>query len=1046
MTHLSGVAPGSPGAPVDAWVGEMREERRIVTAVFADIVGSTALTERLDLEDARDILGGAIRLVIAQVDALGGTVKDLAGDGVLALFGAPVAHEDDAERAILCGLGITNAIADYGAELAGRWGLEGFSVRVGIETGRAVLGQLGGGSRVEYGATGDVLNTAARLQSQADPGQVLVGTATRAMVESRFVWDAPQTFAAKGKHLPVVASVVRAYSPHRHLPPVFDEVPLVARSTEMQVIGSAIERLRDGDGSVVAFIGDAGVGKSRLVEEARRVFARGVSARWLETGGSSFATSVPYLLYRNLVLSWLGVPLNAGRESVLRVVEERAATLPAGQAEPLRNLMSVLSGAAVEGTGAEAVQERVFSSMQALLRALASEQPLAVVLEDLQWSDPTSLLLTERVVGLAVECPLLLMVTVRPEPAALASLERIGEVGGDRMVCVSLAPMTRDDDRKLLRALLGGADLPRSLEERLLDTTDGNPFFVEEQARALATTGALERAQGRLHFVGAPDLQLEPTVERALIARIDRLGEQEHQTLLAASVLGSSFDARLVSVLTGFDASAELDELKRADFVCSADAEDGSDTFRFRHALVQEASYGSLLRRQRRSLHARAAAALEARYQGRQDEIAATLGHHLAEGGDPERAIGYLRTAAQDAAATFANEEAATLAREALALIDRSSPELADSDRRAATQLLGIQAAAERALARYDAAVHAFRGQLALIEAENHLGRARIRALIGQTLMDAHRYDEALAELDRAEAAVAGPPEGEEAFAAWLDVMLARGSVHYWLADHEQYSDLLARVEPIVAARANRQQRIAYYGSVRAALWRRDKYVISDDLARFDGELFEAEHDTPDEEARAWALFQHGFTLMWHRDLAEAQPLLRESLAAAEHLGSTLLRARALTYLMLTARLRGDASESADLVEPVHEAAVEAELPEYDAMAAATRAWLASRSGDEAAVKREAVRALDLWSSLPNRYPVDWLACFPLLGVAAKRRDLPDAQRWVQMMLSEQQQRLPDSIAQPLRDGLAAADRGDAATAIAHFDDALVSARVQGYL
>jgi class 3 adenylate cyclase len=167
---------------------QMREDRRIVTALFADIVGSTAITERLDPEDARDVIGGAVALMIEHVDALGGTVKDLAGDGVLALWGAPIAHEDDAERAVLCGLRIIDVIADHGVDVLERWGLQEFSVRVGIETGRAVMGRVGGGSRVEYGATGDVLNTAARLQSHAEAGCVLVGAATRGMIEDRFTW------------------------------------------------------------------------------------------------------------------------------------------------------------------------------------------------------------------------------------------------------------------------------------------------------------------------------------------------------------------------------------------------------------------------------------------------------------------------------------------------------------------------------------------------------------------------------------------------------------------------------------------------------------------------------------------------------------------------------------------------------------------------------------------------------------------------------------------------------------------------------------------
>src|SRR5215212_6785723 len=185
----------------------MREERRVVTALFADMAGSTALGERLDPEDSREIVGRALALMVREVEGLDGVVKDLAGDGVLALFGAPIAHEDDAERAIVCGLQIIRSIDGFADEVRSQWGIPDFGVRVGVETGTAVLGPIGGGAKIEYGATGDVINTAARLQSEAEPGAVLVGDFTRRIVEHRFDWGPRRELRLKGKQMPITAAV-----------------------------------------------------------------------------------------------------------------------------------------------------------------------------------------------------------------------------------------------------------------------------------------------------------------------------------------------------------------------------------------------------------------------------------------------------------------------------------------------------------------------------------------------------------------------------------------------------------------------------------------------------------------------------------------------------------------------------------------------------------------------------------------------------------------------------------------------------------------------
>ncbi len=250
---------------------DLREERKVVTVVFADLVGSTALAERLDPEEVRLVVGEAMARMVSIVDDLGGTVKDLAGDGVLALFGAPVAHEDDAERAVRAGMRIAAEVGAYAAEVERSWGVGGFDVRVGVETGPVVLGPVGAGSRVEYAAFGDTVNTAARIQSEAEPGGVLVGAGTRRLVEPLFTWSEPRALTVKGKARPVRASAVTGVgAPHPRLRGLGGvTVSIVGRGRELETAGQLVEAVLAGAGGALFVTGEAGIGKTRLVAEIR---------------------------------------------------------------------------------------------------------------------------------------------------------------------------------------------------------------------------------------------------------------------------------------------------------------------------------------------------------------------------------------------------------------------------------------------------------------------------------------------------------------------------------------------------------------------------------------------------------------------------------------------------------------------------------------------------------------------------------------------------------------------------------------------------------
>jgi class 3 adenylate cyclase/tetratricopeptide (TPR) repeat protein len=1020
----------------------MREERRIVTALFADMCGSTALTERLDPEDAREILGSAVAQVIEQVDALGGTVKDLAGDGVLALFGAPTAHEDDVERAVLCGLRIVSAVADTSAQVARDWHVDGFGVRVGIETGRAVLGRVGGGSRIEYGATGDVVNTAARLQAVADLGTVLVGAESRAVVEGRFTWQPAQEHWLKGKQQPVTASAVVSYSPR---PAVLrGDVGLVGRDDEVQVVADRVGALRAGRGSVLVLVGDAGVGKSRLVAEVRARL-RG-AATWLEAGGTSFAASVPYGVYRSALLGWLRVPAEAAPDDVAAAVNSRAEQEPPQVAEPLRALLPLLTGRLADREHSADEQGRVFASVRNLVDSMTSGAPVLLVLEDLHWSDPTSLGVSEALLPLALRRPLMVVATLRPDPAGSAALARlVAAVDGARVV--ELAPLTRSHAQELLHRRLGGDRVPRKLERRLLDSTQGNPFFLEEQLRVVESSGVLHAPAG-IDRTDLADVVLAPTVERALVARIDQLAESSRRLLLTASVLGPRFDGSLLTAVSDTDPStAALDALVDADLLV-ADPAFGHEavTFRFRHALVLDAAYNSLLRKERRTLHARAAEALLQVYAGRERDVAARLGHHLAEAGDPARGVGHLAVAARDAARSYGHEEAAQLARRAVDLLCDGRSDLADDELRLAAEMLRVEGAAHRELARYPAAIATYRRLLGLLNADEAMEAVRVRSVIGQLLADEHRYDEALAELESAASVLGEGPRSRAEFEVWLAVLLATSSALYWLGDHERHLRVLRNAEAVVEEFASVGERLDFDDAVRSAWLRRDRYVVSDEMADLDRRIFDSRRRSPDEEVRGWASFMHGFTLLWRRDVDEARRHLADSLTAADHVGSALLRSRALTYLAVTARFVGDAETAADLLPRVREAAEEAGLAEYDGVADAIDAWLAWRAGDRSEAQRRASGALDTWRSLPMAFHVQWMAILPVLALAVDDGDRAASKRLVRELLAPSQHPLPTDIAEPLQRGRTAADEDRWPAADVELRTALDRASELGYL
>ena len=668
---------------------EMREERRVVTALFADIVGSTPLGERLDPEDLRLIVADAIGRMIAAVEMFGGTVKDLAGDGVLALFGAPVAHEDDAERAILAGLRIVDDIAQFAAEVDRGWGIGGFGVRVGVDTGLVVVGAIGAGARVEYGALGDAVNTAARLQSQAMPGAVLVGEETYRLAEPLFSWGEPNTLPLKGKETPVVARPVDAAAEGaqklRGLEGV--QTPMVGRERELAIGRAAVDPVLQGTGGILQLVGDPGIGKTRFLGELHDLVdeapAQPRTATWIEGRCVSYGESMPYWPFRDLLHSWLGTSADEPelrlrvtlRRHVARLFEERADQIEPYLAPLLGLETDPREAAHLAELSPEALQYRTFEVVRTVLARLADDGPVVVALEDLHWADATSLQLLERLLGDTEHTALLLILTMRPERdhAAWRLKEEAARDLPHRVREIALEALSGDAGRELLDALIGADTLPPEMARRILEPAEGNPFFLEELVRSLADAGALVRDGEAWRFDHAVPIEIPPTVEKVILSRIDRLSPDAHTTLTAASVLGRQFGLPMLDALAGGDGdrvTTTLTELQRLDLIREARRWPEPE-YRFKHALIQEAAYRTLVRQDRERLHRTAATWLEDRAGDRRDEVAGLLAHHWLGAADEDKAVAYLTRAGDLARQEYALDEAVGHYRELLPLLER---------------------------------------------------------------------------------------------------------------------------------------------------------------------------------------------------------------------------------------------------------------------------------------------------------------------------------------------------------------------------------------
>jgi class 3 adenylate cyclase/tetratricopeptide (TPR) repeat protein len=850
-------------------------ERRQVTVLFADIAGFTSLAEGRDPEEIHRIIDRCFEAITAEVHRFEGTINQYTGDGVMALFGAPIAHEDSARRATHAALGIQRAIGDVSREVEADHG-PAIRMRIGINTGPVVVGRIGDDLRMDYTAVGDTTNVAARLQQAARPGCVLVSESTLRAIGGFFETLGLGDLAVKG-HAPVRAhEVLRPRGRRSRLDAAVERglTPLVGRGPELDLLRERFRDARSGRGQVVFVAGEAGIGKSRLLLEFRRGLAgAGEDATWLEGQCVSFGQAIPFLPIVDQLRRNFGIEELDGEPEIIAKIEHGMRRMGGLDAHIpyVRYLLAVDPGdPRVAAIDAAARRARILEAVRALSLVGARIRPLVLVFEDLHWVDASSEEYLTSLMDAVVSAPILLVLTYR-----------IGYAPpfGSRSfyTTLTLRALSSDDALAMAGGVLGSADFPSELREALAAKAEGVPLFVEEVTKTLLDVGVIRRENGgyrlvrRLEDAGVPD-----TIQGIIMARLDRLGEDGKRTVQLASVIGRQFLKRLLGRIAGLTHELDglLGELKTLEIVYELGLLQ-EPAYIFKHAVIQDVAYQSLLVQRRRDLHRAVGQAIEELYADRLADHHEELAHHFTQGEAWAKAFEYLVRAGDKARDTYANEAALAQYTRAIEVAPRVTPELPLST---VLEVYQRRSRLQVVVARNDEAIAGLEKMLALARA------AGDRRMEGEALADlafSHAFTlqwehQPVAARYADEAAALAREIGNDQIVT--KALATRGSVHCAYGELEQGARLLeesVRIGERLGAPALYLHGLFYLGHLRN--WR-GEYPQAIQILRRTTREARAIHDEFNEGMAQWciALAHIGCGLY-----AEARAVLDEGLVTA---------------------------------------------------------------------------------------------------------------------------------------------------------------------
>ena len=644
-------------------------ERKLVTVFFADVANYTSISEKLDPVEVHEIMDGAFKILMDEIHKYEGTINQFTGDGVMALFGAPVAHEDHAQRACHASLSIQKAMGEYGEKIEKDTGVE-FKMRVGLNSGPVIVGAIGDDLRMDYTAVGDTTNLGSRMESMARPGTILVSGNTHRLARDFFQFESLGKIEVKGKKEPQEAfELIKTGEVETRIGASVAKglTRFVGRKNSMAILLDVFGKVKSGSGQVVGLLGEAGVGKSRLLLEMRNMLPEDEyiyhEGQCLQYGGS-----MPYLPLLDILRSYLVIKegdrefliKKKMEEKILGLDEKLKSVIP-----PFQDLLSLkVNDEDFSKLEPKEKRERTFEAIRDMLVRGSQERPLILTVEDIHWIDKTSEEFLNYMIGWLPNTAILLILLYRPEYThPWGSKSYYTKVGLDHL--------GTDSSSELVKAILDEGEAVPELTQLILNRAAGNPLFMEEFTHTLLENGSIERKDEKYVLSGkASDIQVPDTIQGIIAARLDRLEDNLKRTMQVASVIGRDFAFRILQTITDTreGLKSNLLNLQGLEFIYEKSLFPELE-YIFRHALSQEVAYNSLLLKSRKEIHEKIGKAIEELYPDRLEEFYEMLAYHYSRSNNEEKASHYLKLSGDKAVNNFSTPEAYRFYSEAAKLL-----------------------------------------------------------------------------------------------------------------------------------------------------------------------------------------------------------------------------------------------------------------------------------------------------------------------------------------------------------------------------------------
>jgi class 3 adenylate cyclase/tetratricopeptide (TPR) repeat protein/ribosomal protein L40E len=645
-------------------------ERKQVTVLFSDVANYTSISESLDPEEVHQIMDECFKILMEEIHSVEGTINQFTGDGIMALFGAPVAHEDHAQRACYAALSIQRAIAEYGEKVRNDTGAE-FKMRLGLNSGLVIVGSIGDDLRMDYTAVGDTTNLASRMESIASPGTIVVSKNTYRAAKDFFEFKSIGKVEIKGKREPQESyELIKASEVGTRIEASIAKglTKFVGRKREIDTLKEAYSKARSGSGQIVGIVGEAGVGKSRLLLELRHTLPVGETI-YLEGRCLHFGGSIPYLPILDILRSYFEIKEEDREFVIKKKMEDKTQQLDERLKSALPSFQELLSLKVDDGAylqiEPQQKRERCFEAIRDLFIRESERQPIVLVVEDLHWIDRTSGDFLGYLIDWLANIRILLILLYRPEYThGWGSKSYYSKIGVDQLSTKSSVILVQN--------ILEGGEVVPELRDLIINRAGGNPLFVEELTHSLLENGSIERKDHQYVLIRkASEIEVPDTIQGIIAARLDRVEENLKRIMQVASVIGREFAYRVLQTIMGMreELKSSLINLQGLEFIYEKRLFPELE-YIFKHAMTQEVAYNSLLHKRRKEIHEKIGNAIEELYPDRLEEYYELLAYHYVRCDNKQKAVEYLKLANQKAIKVSAMEDALAYFEEVMNLLD----------------------------------------------------------------------------------------------------------------------------------------------------------------------------------------------------------------------------------------------------------------------------------------------------------------------------------------------------------------------------------------